>query len=270
MTTALTFNSVTLTPVLNQGSLWIRAAELARALGYDNEKSVSNIYARHKDEFSNDMSVVINLMTTGIPAMTRIFSLRGCHLLAMFARTPVTKAFRKWVLDVLDRLEKERQTVTDRNQLPGGRCTDREMLPFDRLVNEWSRRSGVSRLELLAAIRRQFSLRRANRIPRAILPAVMDYVRQASGLSAPESDRAKTFRGLMKEVRDLAQKVGATMQSVRFAANPGGRSLGLPPELEARWNAIHQMHSLAVAGLYQAEHTLYCMYYLGEGVDFSR
>lgn len=35
--------------------------------------------------------------------MTRIFSLRGCHLLAMFARTPVAKAFRKWVLDVIER-----------------------------------------------------------------------------------------------------------------------------------------------------------------------
>ena len=33
----------------------------------------------------------------------RIFSLRGAHLLAMFARTKVAKAFRKWVLDVLDR-----------------------------------------------------------------------------------------------------------------------------------------------------------------------
>lgn len=32
----------------------------------------------------------------------RIFSLRGCHLLAMFARTPVAKAFRRWVLDVIE------------------------------------------------------------------------------------------------------------------------------------------------------------------------
>lgn len=32
----------------------------------------------------------------------RIFSLRGAHLVAMFARTPKAKAFRRWVLDVLD------------------------------------------------------------------------------------------------------------------------------------------------------------------------
>ena len=33
----------------------------------------------------------------------RIFSLRGAHLIAMFARTKVAKDFRKWVLDILDR-----------------------------------------------------------------------------------------------------------------------------------------------------------------------
>lgn len=33
----------------------------------------------------------------------RIFSLRGAHLIAMFANTPIAKEFRKWVLDILDR-----------------------------------------------------------------------------------------------------------------------------------------------------------------------
>ena len=32
----------------------------------------------------------------------RVFSLRGAHLLAMFARTPKAKEFRRWVLDILD------------------------------------------------------------------------------------------------------------------------------------------------------------------------
>ncbi|WP_354666697.1 P22AR C-terminal domain-containing protein, partial [Escherichia coli] len=34
---------------------------------------------------------------------SRVFSLRGAHLIAMFARTPVAKEFRRWVLDILDR-----------------------------------------------------------------------------------------------------------------------------------------------------------------------
>ena len=33
MTTALTFNDTTISPLTHQNSLWIRAAELARALG---------------------------------------------------------------------------------------------------------------------------------------------------------------------------------------------------------------------------------------------
>lgn len=35
--------------------------------------------------------------------LTRAFSLRGAHLVAMFARTPKAKEFRRWVLDILDR-----------------------------------------------------------------------------------------------------------------------------------------------------------------------
>ena len=46
--------------------------------------------------------VVENLDTVNLTVRVRIFSLRGCHLLAMFARTPVAKAFRRWVLDVIE------------------------------------------------------------------------------------------------------------------------------------------------------------------------
>jgi prophage antirepressor-like protein len=34
--------------------------------------------------------------------MTRVFSLLGAHLIAMFARTSVAKEFRQWVLDILE------------------------------------------------------------------------------------------------------------------------------------------------------------------------
>ena len=102
MTTFLCFNDFTFSPVTRDNQPWFKSSELARALGYSSEKAVANIYRRNEDEFSNDMSVVINSSTTGIPVMTRIFSLRGCHLLAMFARTPVAKAFRRWVLDVIE------------------------------------------------------------------------------------------------------------------------------------------------------------------------
>lgn len=116
MSQALTFNNVTLAPIPHQNSLWIRAAELARALGYCDESKVSRLYRRNADEFTPEMSQLIEISAEaqngllGSAGRCRIFSLRGCHLLAMFARTPVAKAFRRWVLDVLEKYAAEQQS----------------------------------------------------------------------------------------------------------------------------------------------------------------
>lgn len=83
-----------------------------------------------------------------------------------------------------------------------------------------------------------------------------------------DRQRARRFRRLMEEVRGLAQKVGSTMDMVRFTTHPGARYVRIAPQLDARYNALDQMHKIAVAGLYQAEHMLYCLYFLGEGVEF--
>lgn len=145
MEMALTFNGITLSPIPHQNSPWIRSVELARALGYSSEKSVSNIYNRNQDEFSNDMSVVINLSTTDTPAPSRIFSLRGCHLVAMFARTPVSKAFRRWVLDVLDKLDAEQHAALSSPAAddftgtvsPLSKRTDPERKQLTAIINTW-------------------------------------------------------------------------------------------------------------------------------------
>lgn len=178
----LVFQQMTLPALERDDGLWLRATDLARALGYPREDNVSRLYRRHADEFTDSMTRLVQLpramgfgdrngpqtpeetegptatpnwapvpeetegrLTTqncvvnpdelatelepqnGVPILktqdarnplksshnatsefrterVRIFSLRGCHLLAMFARTPVAKAFRRWVLDVLDAL----------------------------------------------------------------------------------------------------------------------------------------------------------------------
>ncbi|ATZ67627.1 MULTISPECIES: BRO-N domain-containing protein [Acinetobacter] len=100
---SLTFNTVTLHPIQqNDEQVWITSTELARTLGYKQENAVSKIFNRKADEFTSKMTQVIE--NPQLPNLgMRIFSLRGCHLIAMFARTPVAKEFRKWVLDILDR-----------------------------------------------------------------------------------------------------------------------------------------------------------------------
>lgn len=107
---ALSFNGNDLNPVEREGQIWMTSADLTKALGYADEKSVNRIFNRNKDEFTSNMTQTIegvnltsSLKTKGLTVKTRIFSLRGCHMIAMFARTKIAKDFRKWVLDILDR-----------------------------------------------------------------------------------------------------------------------------------------------------------------------
>lgn len=106
--TELNFHGVTLTPVSEMQGIWLTSGDVAKALHYSSTKSVTNLFNQYSDEFSPGMTMVIESVTNGINGTfrrmkVRVFSLRGAHLLAMFARTPVAKEFRRWVLDILDR-----------------------------------------------------------------------------------------------------------------------------------------------------------------------
>lgn len=102
------FHGVNLIPVKDVAGIWLTSADIAKALGYASTKSISNLYSGNSEEFTDAMTMVIGVMTNGInnnlrEKKVRIFSLRGAHLIAMFARTPKAKEFRRWVLDILDR-----------------------------------------------------------------------------------------------------------------------------------------------------------------------
>lgn len=125
---ALSFQETTFTVTDRDGQHWLRASEIAQALGYANNDAVGKLYDRNADEFTGSMTQVVEVPVTPSSTVTknlqnkvRIFSLRGCHLLAMFARTAVAKEFRKWVLDVLDRevaslAINKRQSITPEQQ----------------------------------------------------------------------------------------------------------------------------------------------------------
>lgn len=100
---SLVFQSTQFNSIRKNGQPWLQAAEIARALNYAREDAVSRIYDRNKDEFPSSMTETVKLTASGnYQKSVRIFSLRGAHLIAMFARTDKAKEFRKWVLDVLD------------------------------------------------------------------------------------------------------------------------------------------------------------------------
>ncbi|EMW7738475.1 hypothetical protein AAFQ48_004388 [Yersinia enterocolitica] len=108
MNTQLSFHDVKFNLVNHNNQIWFTSAELASALQYSNIRAVSGVYNRHKDEFTDSMTLVLKLNTKGFGGGnsakdTRVFSLRGAHLIGMMSDTPVAKEFRKWVLDILDR-----------------------------------------------------------------------------------------------------------------------------------------------------------------------
>ena len=102
------FQGFAFNPVTEGGAIWFTSTELAKALGYKKTDAISQIYARNADEFSESMSLTLNMKVNGINnslrnKSVRVYSLRGAHLVAMFASTPKAKDFRRWALDILDR-----------------------------------------------------------------------------------------------------------------------------------------------------------------------
>ena len=82
---------------------WLRGIQIGYALDYENPaQNVKNLFDRNADEFTDEMTQVVDLHTAGGRQPVRVFSPRGCYLLGMLARTPRAKTFRVWVLDVLE------------------------------------------------------------------------------------------------------------------------------------------------------------------------
>ncbi|HHE3628786.1 TPA: Bro-N domain-containing protein [Pasteurella multocida] len=127
----LTFQNTALATIQRNNQTYISASDLAKALQYADVRAISKIYNRNEDEFTPDMTSVVKLTTKGFgngnsEKEVRIFSLRGAHLIAMFARTPIAKEFRKWVLDILDRETNQRQQLTLPEPKPRGILLDEE------------------------------------------------------------------------------------------------------------------------------------------------
>ncbi|WP_153075763.1 BRO-N domain-containing protein [Paraburkholderia bonniea] len=82
---------------------WLRGPQIGDALGYEKGRiSIHKLFESNTDEFTDSMTQLIELDTAGGRQQVRIFSPRGCYLLGMLARTERAKAFRAWVLDVLE------------------------------------------------------------------------------------------------------------------------------------------------------------------------
>lgn len=170
----LTFNEVDFNPVERNGQIWLTSKEVAKALGYKNSTSINKLYNANSDEFSPAMTLVIDLVTKGFGSgnskkPVRIFSLRGCHLLAMFARTDIAKAFRQWVLNILDKevgVPVEAQlfsTVADRK-------------PLVVAVNDFCGKTGAIYSDVWKMIHQRFGLIGVHEMTVEQVPQAIDYM----------------------------------------------------------------------------------------------
>lgn len=216
MSQALIFQSTTFDVVDRSGQPWIQSRQLASALGYKDENSVRKIYERNVDEFTDAMTATVK-MTVGItPVDVRIFSLRGCHLLAMFARTPVAKAFRVWVLDILDKLNAERakaEPVGKTDNMPDGFITPDQQCTLQAMVRALVEKGGIY-ANIWSRFNNHFRIARYAQLPQSRLSEAIDYRMRfevaprtlpGSPLPAPKQDnvpavREKTYREQCAEV----------------------------------------------------------------------
>lgn len=137
MNNQLTFKSHTFTPIIVNNLPYLGYPQIADALGYgkrvgQNDTPLRKLYERHADEFTPDMSFLTTIDTNGGKQQVRVFSLRGCHLLAMFSKTPVAKEFRRWVLDLIEQQNRAVPAAVDMKAIGGivKRCVNKALTEF--------------------------------------------------------------------------------------------------------------------------------------------
>lgn len=309
MEMTLTFNDITLSPVTHQNNLWIRAVELSKALGFKREDQAAKIYRAHVDEFTSDMAQVVEISDnadSAFPVKSLRFTLRGCHLLAMFARTPVAKSFRRWVLDVLDKLaEQERARLAGEvKEIPDASrsSTTSSRKPLRALVHAWAQVSGVSHTALWPQVKAHFQLERIDDLPEEWLPDALAFVQgkiDQCGKALPPSpptDResltvapaiepaseqalatttldAKTYacgKQFFDDVNKLRLNAEGIREALHIFARPGGRSVFLPHEKQMLYDNANEAANVAVTSLNQAIYALRMIYNIKAHVSFSR
>ncbi|SUC36215.1 Uncharacterised protein [Providencia rustigianii] len=144
MNKALVFKGNEITPFDNgDGKIWFSSKHMAELLEYADEKSVNRLYNRNKDEFNHDMTQVVTVTSRNKNNdiqynRTRIFSLRGGHLLGMLADTKVAKALRKWLLDLIEEESKPQTGLANLDMDELKSLTINEMQNRVVAVNNWS------------------------------------------------------------------------------------------------------------------------------------
>ena len=180
---SLSFNDISFHPVnQNDDQIWITSSELAEMLGYTRSDKVTQIFNRRSDEFTFNMTRVIeNPQTPNL--VLRVFSLRGAHLIAVFARTPVAKEFRKWVLDVLEK-EVLQQQIDTRVKI-----NSEQQAEIKEIVDRRCEGSVKKRTELWSRHNQHFRIPRYSELLAIHFQDAVDYLETIQLKSQPEKQK---------------------------------------------------------------------------------
>ncbi|EDH1764989.1 hypothetical protein GC427_06530 [Salmonella enterica] len=175
MTNQLVFHNTYFNVTNHLGKIWLRGTEIAQALGMSKSNGVSQIYHRNADKFTDTMTLTLNLSVNGINNSVRskkfrLFSLRGAHLIAMFARTPVAKEFCRWVLDILDR------EVNNPASEPKANTTTDERTPLRDAVNLLVGKKSIMYDEAYRYIHQRFNISHIDELPKNKIPLAIEYI----------------------------------------------------------------------------------------------
>lgn len=295
MSQALCFNDVQFDIIKQNQAPWVRGIQIGYALGYPNPRqSIAKLYDSHADEFTPAMTAVVTLPTEGGPQETRIFSLRGCHLLAMFARTPVAKQFRRWVLDVLDRLAEEERVKTepvenpDRLPSPDAPLTPDQQCTLQAIVRAKvealppEQRGGLYP-KTWSRFNNHFRLAKYCQLPQSRLSEAVAYLtqldvtegKQALPTAPTALPPAPTFRtefpadmhtgrkDALRKIQSLMTGVGAARDVVRLFCHPGGKSMRMTHDEREIYDALYQLYCAADDSLLAAYRALDAGYKIG-------
>lgn len=241
MSNQLIFQNTALTEIKHNNQTYISASDLSKALEYSDASAVNRIYTRHSDEFTSDMTCSVNLTDLKMPQYDqRIFSLRGAHLIAMFARTKVAKDFRKWVLDLLDKELAKKSTA-----LRPLTITPEEQQQIQHAVQACHHRTGLSYAEIYRQLKVKFKVGKYDQLQSTQMREVLIFLTSLSSLPQATIPAEHVLipinilEGLVKHSR-LAKRHG---EALKPAMRSMFELLGLDPYRENRFAA--QAHDLA-------------------------
>ena len=197
--TTLTFQTTSLSVINQHNQTFISARDLGLALTYKNPTSdIMRIYDRNADEFTAEMTALVEMQTAGGLQKVRIFSLRGAHLIAMFARTKIAKAFRKWVLDVLD------EEVKKSTALLPSTITPEQQQAIQSAVQQAHHRTGLHWQEIYRQLKAMFHIAKYDQLPQDQFGNAMAFIMNLQPIALPPVEKKFTFEFTEYELQQLA------------------------------------------------------------------